>query len=298
MSKGELAALMAALLWTLSSMLWGRINLPAFTLNACKNCTGCLMIFAHLMVSGLIYGETDFTTSPAAWGWLGTSGLVGIVLGDTLFFRSLQILGPRRALLVACFSPLFAATLGFLFLDERIGPVILLGIVMTLAGVVAVVSERRADVEAPGLLPGNFRAGIACGVAAAICQAVGGLFSKQGMLDCGALEATMIRLLIAAVATVLILSLQKRHRKSLTKMLRLEFLKYVVPATALGTWLGIWCSQMAYKFGNLAVTQTLLATCPLFAIPIVWFFYGHKASRLALIGTCVALVGIWLTVSM
>ena len=297
MNQGEFAALFAALLWTFSSMLWGKINLPAFTLNACKNCIGCVLIVGHLIVSSLIFGGGEFTTSLSSWGWLGASGLIGIVVGDTLYFRSLQILGPRRALIVACFSPLFATVLGYLFLEERIGPVVFSGILLTMAGVIAVVSDRRADVESPGLMPGNFGAGIACGVTGAVCQAVGGLFSKQGMQDCGALEATMIRLLIAGIATVAFLMVRKKDRASLSKLFQWTYLQFLLPATAMGTWLGIWFSQKAYKFGDLAVAQTLLSTCPLFAIPVVWFFYGHKASRFAIAGTTVALFGIWLTVS-
>ena len=297
MQIGEIAALVAALLWTISSMLWGQIRISAFVLNACKNVIGCLFILAHLAVIGFFTGSFGFTTNPAAWGWLAMSGLVGIVVGDTFYFRSLQILGPRRALLIACASPLFATFLQFQFLEQPLAGTIVLGIVMTVFGVGVVISDRRADVESPGLLPGTFRAGLLLGFLGAICQAVGGLFSELGMRDnCTALEATMIRLLIAGIATVLILALQKETRSSLGKAFRYEYLKWIIPATAVGTWLGIWCSQLAYKNADLAVAQTLLSTCPLFAIPIVWIAFGHKATRIAIVGTIIAIVGVWLTV--
>lgn len=297
MEFGEIAALVAALLWTISSMLWGQIGISAFVLNACKNVIGCLFILIHIAVIGIFAGSVSFTTSPVAWGWLSLSGLIGIVIGDTFYFRSLQILGPRRALLIACGSPLFATVLQFLFLSEPLGGTIVLGIVLTVFGVGTVISDRRADVESPGLLPGTFKAGIILGVLSSICQAVGGLFSTLGMRDdCGALEATMIRLLFAGVATVFILLSQKETRKSLGKAFRYEYLKWIVPATAIGTWLGIWCSQLAYKGADLAVAQTLMSTCPLFAIPIVWMVFGHKATRIAIVGTTIAVFGVWLTV--
>ncbi len=296
MGSGEFAALVAALLWTFSSMLWGRVKLSAFTLNACKNVIGSLFIVAHVGVIGLIYGSINLTTSPTAWGWLALSGLIGIVAGDTCFFRCLQILGARRALLIACAGPLFAIVLGFLFLNQHIGFVVIGGILLTVFGVGTVIADRRAHVEAPGLLPGRFRSGVILGILSAVCQAVGGLFSTLGMKDCGALEATMIRLLVAGVATVLILLSQKESRKSLYKTFRWEYLKIVIPATAIGTWLGIWSCQIAYKSADLAIAQTLMSTCPLFAIPVVWVCFGHKPTRLAIVGTMVALFGIWLTV--
>ncbi|QEG20471.1 DMT family transporter [Mariniblastus fucicola] len=297
MNPGEIAALTAAVLWTFSSMLWGQVKIPAFTLNACKNVIGCVFIVLHILCVWLIFGTFEFTTNPFDWGWLTLSGLVGIVAGDTLYFRCLQILGPRRALLIACASPLFATMLGYQFLEQQIGLVVLSGILLTVLGVATVVSDRRANVEAPGLLPGNFEVGVALGLLGAVCQAVGGLFSTLGMKgDCGALEATMIRLLIAAIASVVMLMAQWKTRKSFASTFRFEYLKFIVPATAIGTWLGIWLSQIAYKYADLAVAQTLISTCPLFAIPVVWILFGHKATRLAIVGTIVALVGVAMTV--
>jgi len=297
MQYGESVALAAALLWTFSSMLWGQVKIPAFTLNACKNVIGTVFILLHLAFLWCFFGGVEITTNPVDWGWLSLSGLIGIVIGDTLYFRCLQILGPRRALLMSCASPLFATILGFQFLGEHIGLVVLSGILITVFGVATVVSDRRADVEAPGLLPGKFGVGVALGLISALCQAVGGLFSAKGMQgDCGALEAAMIRLLVAGLATVLLLMFQTQTRKTLAETFHPKYLKIVVPATAIGTWIGIWLSQIAYKHADLAVAQTLMSTCPLFAIPIVWITFGHKATRLGIIGTIVALVGIWMTV--
>ena len=91
---GEIAALTAALLWTSSSILWGRIHLSALGINLCKNVIGTAMVAFHLL---FLYGLTDraafLEAPPSSWFWLGVSGLVGVVLGDTLYFRSLQILG-------------------------------------------------------------------------------------------------------------------------------------------------------------------------------------------------------------
>jgi drug/metabolite transporter (DMT)-like permease len=296
-SYGEVAALTAAVLWTFSSMLWGMVKIPAFTLNACKNVVGCCLIVLHLACVWLIFGSLELTSNPLDWTWLALSGLVGIVAGDTLYFRCLQILGARRALLISCASPLIATVLGFQFLDQQISLIVLSGILLTVFGVATVVSDRRADSEAPGLLPGRFGVGIACGLIGAVCQAVGGMFSTLGMKgECGALEATFIRLLVAGIATVLLLIIQTESRKALASTFQFEKLKIVIPAAAIGTWLGIWLSQISYKYADLAVAQTLMSTCPLFAIPLVWVCFGHKATRIAIAGTIVAIVGVWLTV--
>jgi drug/metabolite transporter (DMT)-like permease len=296
MQTSEVAALCSALLWTFSAMLWGDIKLSALTLNTCKNCVGFLFLVVHWLVFATVTGNFQFTTSVAAWGWVGLSGVAGLVIGDTLYFRSLQILGARRSFIIACFSPLFAALLGYQFLDQQLGWTVMLGISLTMAGIIAVVADKRGDVEAPGLVPGKFIAGVACGIGGAFCQAVGGLFSSRGLQHCDPLEATVIRLLIAAIITSAVLLSQSKHRTAFLSLFRSNDLKKLLLATTLGTWLGIWMCQVAYSGDNLAIAQTLLSTCPLFAIPVVWIFHGHRATWQALASTIIALVGIWLTV--
>ncbi len=297
MQTGELAALLAAMLWTFSAMLWGDIRLSALAMNTCKNCLGLLFLLLHWLVAASIAGSFHFTTSISAWGWISLSGLAGLVIGDTLYFRSLQILGARRSFIVACVSPLFATILGYQFLNQQLGWTVVLGISLTMTGIIAVVADRRGHAEAPGLVPGKFVAGVACGIGGAFCQAVGGLFSSLGLQDCNPLEATVIRLLIAAVLTLTMFLSQSKLRTTFTALFRAEDLKKLLAATTLGTWLGIWMCQVAYGGDNLAIAQTLLSTCPLFAIPVVWIVHGHKATWLALFSTLIALIGIWLTVS-
>lgn len=297
MQISEWAALLSALLWTFSAMLWGDIKLSALAMNTCKNCLGFLFLLMHWLVAASVTGSFHFTTSVSAWGWIGLSGVAGLVIGDTLYFRSLQILGARRSFIVACFSPLFATLLGYQFLNQQLGWTVMLGISLTMAGIIAVVADRRGHAEAPGLLPGKFIAGLVCGIGAAFCQAVGGLFSSLGLQDCNPLEATVIRLLIAALITSMIFLSQAKHWKAFKSTFRVRDTKKLLAATTLGTWLGIWMCQVAYSGDNLAIAQTLLSTCPLFAIPVVWLVHGHRATWLALFSTLIALVGIWLTVS-
>lgn len=302
MGIGEWAALTAALLWTFSSMLWGRIHLSAININLWKNIIGTLLVATHLVVLATFANGTGLEASTRSWFWLGLSGLVGVVIGDTLYFRSLQILGPRLALMVATTGPIFSVVLGWLFLHEVLLTLAIAGIFITVGGVVVVVADRKAAREAPGLMPGRIRIGLAAGTGGAICQAIGGVFSKLGMRDsegleiCNALEATFIRLLIAAIATVIIVVGQRKLAAIARQPINRGMLKYLIPATALGTWLGIWFSQIAYNYSDVAVAQTLLSTCPLFAIPIVWLVYQHRVSFLSIIGTIVALVGVALVV--
>ncbi len=181
MGIGEIAALGAALMWTISAILWGRIRLSAIGINLSKNCLGSLILISHLILLATAFNQPVLSAPIRSWGWLGLSGLVGIGLGDTCFFRSLQILGPRRSLIIASTGPLFATWLGWVTLGETLTYVAFSGIVMTIVGVVIVVADRKAVSEAPGIMPGTLSVGVVLGLLGAVCQVVGGICSKHAM---------------------------------------------------------------------------------------------------------------------
>lgn len=341
MGIGESAALGAAFLWTVSSFLWGRVNLSAMELNICKNLVGALLFCGHVGImltlawlwagapdqadlssdvrSGLDRVETwtgdDLQIGPVedtrkdeverfrlradwkAWAWLSLSGFIGIIIGDTFFFRSLQILGPRRALMVATTAPLFAMLSGWLVLSEILSVVEILGITLTIIGVMVVIGDKQGEKESLQLFPGEQATGVVLGVVGAMCQGVGYTISKAGMEvnDCSPLEASTIRLLVAAFVSIVILLLRREVVPFAGKFFNWALIKQLIPAAAIGTWIGIWLSQVAVKHTEVGVAQTLISTSPLFAIPVVYFYQGQKTSAIAIVGTFIAIYGIWLT---
>ncbi len=294
MGTGEFSALAAALMWTISSMFWRELRLPAWTINLAKNLLGLMLLGAHLLAHALVTGTPLLHASTHSVGYLAVSGLIGVVVGDTLYFRSLQILGPRRALMVATTSPLFAIVLGWVFSGQQLVATALIGIFLTITGVVTVVADRQAHAESPELLPGQNSVGMACGIGGALCQAIGGVLSQLGMRDCSGLEASFYRILVAALVMTLLYLAGGHLWKTARTVCSKPILKILIPATIIGTWMGIWLSQIAYKRADVAIAQTLLCTCPLFAVPIIYFVDRQKISGLSIIGSIVAIAGVYL----
>ncbi len=289
---GELTATTAAACWACSSIIYGRTRLGAGTINFIKNLLGTIFVLLHLTVLWMLFGESFLQFSAKAWGYLVLSGLIGIALGDTCYFRSLQILGPRRSLIVATTSPIFGALLGWLLLEETISFWPLAGIIVTILGIGVVVMDKQARLESPGHYPGAEWAGVGFGLIAAACQATGGAVSKLGMEECTPLEATFVRLLAATVFGIALFGSMGKLGTITSALRQKKNLAMLVPAAMLGTWLGIWCSQIGFKYTSIAVATMLMSTGPLFAIPLVRFFDGHRISARAIWGTMVALLGI------
>lgn len=297
MGPGESAALAAAACWATASLLYGRTRMSAAGMNFCKNVLASVLLIVHLAFLSVIFSRPMFSADAHAWWWLGLSGVIGIVLGDTFYFRSLQILGPRRALIVSTTAPMFAVLFGWTLLGETLGLVALSGMLLTLAGIVWVISERQIKDEAPGLFPGTVRAGIVQGMLAAICLALGGVAAKVGMENCDPVEASYIRLSVSAAGALVVVTATGRFRDTIRQVTKPEVARRFVPAAILGTWLGIWFSQVAYKESKVAIATTLLSTSPLFVIPMVRVFFGVRISTRAILGTLVAIVGIALLAS-
>lgn len=305
---GELAALAAAALWACSSLFYSRVRLTAWQINFGKNALATGILLLHLGLQALLLQVSPFTADLRAVTWLVLSSLTGIVIGDTLYFRSLQILGPRRALIVSTTSPLFAVSAGWLLLSEPLSLQALLGLCVTLAGVFLVVTDRPSAGETAGHYPASVLRGVLAGLGGAVCNACGAMFSHlathtpassdaAGPVGCSPLEATFIRVGFAAVLSTIVLGLSGRLRETARPAFDPAILRTYLPAVICGPWLGIWMSQIAYRDSLLAVANTLTCTSPVFVLPLVRLAFGTPISLRALAGAVISVLGIYLTVA-
>ena len=107
------AALAAALCWTIASLLWRRLptSLGAARLNLLKNLLALSLLLPIALVSWRM-------PPPQTLVLLAMSGVLGIALGDSLFFAALRRLGTRRALTIDAGGPGVTTLAGALLLGE------------------------------------------------------------------------------------------------------------------------------------------------------------------------------------
>ncbi|MFN4919930.1 MAG: DMT family transporter [Planctomyces sp.] len=308
--SGELAALAAAGLWACSSLFYSRVRLTAWQINFGKNVLASGILLLHLGLQALVLRTSLLSVDQRAVVWLVLSSLTGIVIGDTLYFRSLQILGPRRALIVSTTSPLFAASAGWLLLSEPLSVMALSGLIVTLTGVFLVVTDRPVSGETAGHFPASVLRGVLAGLGGALCNASGAMFSHLAThtsvssgselttaVTCSPLEATFIRVGFAAVLAAVVLTATGRLKATARPAFDPAILRTYLPAVICGPWLGIWMSQIAYRDSLLAVANTLTCTSPIFVLPLVRLAFGTPISLRALAGAVISVGGIYLTVA-
>jgi drug/metabolite transporter (DMT)-like permease len=95
---GELAALAAALLWAISSVVYAGLGdrLSATWLNFLKGLVAIGLVAVTVLLLGLPWVALPIGPLLA----LLASGILGIGIGDTCYFKSINALGPRRALVI------------------------------------------------------------------------------------------------------------------------------------------------------------------------------------------------------
>jgi drug/metabolite transporter (DMT)-like permease len=285
---GELAALISAFLWAQSAVLYGYLGkqIPPMGLNFAK--AGVALI----MISATIALRQDFTPQLPlpSLGLLGISGILGIAIGDTFYFRALQCLGARRTLLLGTLSPPMAALMALLFLREVLPLAAWLGIGITIAGVIWVISERTTGRAEP---PRLMLQGVGFALLFSLAQAAGAVLSRA------ALAGTAVDPLWAAGLRLgmgwSLLFIWGLTRQKLGSWLRgfsgWEALGLLVLAAFMGTFLGIWLQQLSLKYVSAGIAQTMSSTSPLFVLPAAALM-GDKISPRALLGVLIALAGI------
>lgn len=289
---GETLALATALCWAFSSILFGYAarRVGAFTINALR-----IPIAAVILVALTIIVQQEFVSSKAAssqFGWLAFSAFLGLIIGDGCHFRALVILGPRIASLQAASSPIFAVIFSWLILDQTLGMMHLIGIVVTLTGLVWVTLEK--DSQTFGEEAGGSKIwGYALAAIGAMGQATGLIAAKIGMQESiTPLSAAAIRMLAAAVMIWIIAAGQRQVRSTIAALKDRQAAVAMMTAALIGPVFGIWMSLVSIKLTKVGIAATLMSTTPLWIIPLVMMVHKERPSARAIIGTIVTVIGV------
>ncbi|MEA5596644.1 DMT family transporter [Rivularia sp. UHCC 0363] len=288
---GEIAALSAACLWAVASIVYAKLGarIPPLQLNLIKGIIAIALFVFTIVVRGEIFPA--IATLPMSLILL--SGVIGISLGDTAFFITINCLGARRALLMQTLTSPMSAIFGLIFLQEKLNILAGCGILLTILGVAWVVSERTTDVKQ--ISTTEFRRGITFGLLTAVAGAIGAVLSRSAFsintnASINPLWAALLRL-SAGILILMIWTLFKQHSFRLSNLRDSRTITATIFAAFCGTYLGIWLQQTAIKFTSVGIASTLLQTSPIFVIPFaIWM--GEKVSIRAILGVFISIAGI------
>ncbi len=210
---GEIAALLTSVFFTLTAIIFTQASRQVGSLIT--NRVRLVIALIYLMLINLVlYGQSlPLGAGPEHWFWLSLSGIIGLALGDMFLFSAFQTIGARLGMLLLSLAPIIGALLAWAVFGETLLPGQIIGIGLTLIGIMWVVMTRPAD---HAVRPGAARRGVLYGILAATGQAVGLVLSKQGMSEgFSPFAGNAIRMLAAMVVFWLITFAQRQGRETI-----------------------------------------------------------------------------------
>jgi drug/metabolite transporter (DMT)-like permease len=293
---GEIAALLTAVFWTVTSLAFESAGkkVGSLAVNLIR------LVFAVIFLGIYSYAVRGFFLPTDAtsynWFWLSLSGFVGFVIGDFLLFQAYVVIGARVSMLIMALSPVFTAFISWLVLNETMTPMNLLGMAITLAGIVLVVLKRETSEEngqvKRKIKTGYSVAGILLAMGGALGQAGGLVLSKKGMAGYDAFSASQIRVITGIIGFTLLISFLKRWPRVWGALKNPPALKRITFGAFFGPFLGVSFSLLAVKHTGAGIAATLMAIVPVLIIPPSIFFFKEKVNWKEILGAVVTVGGV------
>ena len=286
----EYLALAAACCWALGSLMSAQASthLGAFYFTRWR------MLCAGTLLWGIAFstgGWASLTLSSSTI--LVLSGVIGIFIGDTALFASMNRLGPRRAGVLFATHALFSVVLAYLFLGETQWGWTLVGSSLLVSGVMVAIlfGKRKAEQHAWEANHSQLKSGIALGLLSALCQAVATLMLKPVMeTDIDAVAASAVRMTTAFALHQLIFMLGVKVARAYLPMTKKVFL-LVLANAALSMLLGMTLLLYALRYGDAGMVAILSSVSPVVVLPPLWLVYKRSPAWGAWFGALLTVVG-------
>ena len=300
---GELCSILSALAWAIGLMYYRQLGdtLPPLQLNFLKNLLVLAMLLPAVpLLHGLALPHFTLWQVAAAVG----SGLLGIGIADTLYFRALNELGAgRMGVLGNLYSP-FVILLSVMFLGESLGPLQMLGFGLVSLGVWIAAWPRKGKALPPAvsaeiLPPAEAKTsatphplrGLLYGLLAVLLMAISVVMVKRVLEAQPLLWTTSLRMVGALVGMAALAGVRGEWRQLAPPTVgmpwgRLAFAAFIGQFLAMVLWLA------GYKFTQASVAAILNETASVFILILAVLWLKEPLTRRALIGVGLTLSGV------
>ena len=290
---GEIAAIITSLCFSITSTLFTLAGQKVGSVVVNRTRLGIAVVFiigAHFLLRIPLPSEIETERLI----WLSLSGIIGLVLGDSALFQAFILIGPRISMLLMGLTPVLAAILAWIFLGEQLSELQIIGIGLTLGGVLWVIIEHNREINSNGIEKKNYLPGILYGLGGAAGQALGLITAKKGLGgDFPAISGTLIRMFTAAIVLWSFTILRGQAWKTVKNLnINRSSLGYITVGSFTGPFLGVTFSLIAIQNTSVGVASTLMALTPIFLLPISHLIFHERFGWGAINGTIIAVVGV------
>ncbi len=287
---GEFAALLTAFCWTFGALAFEVASKRAGSLavNWIRLVFGLAFLSLFCWIYRGLYFPVD--ADPKTWFWLSLSGIIGFTIGDLLLFEAFVLVGARISMLIMSTVPPITALIGWIVLGETLSSLSLVGMTLTVGGIILVVSQRHTRQDQSKQAHPVW--GVLLALGGALGQAIGLVLSKYGMGDYDAFASTQIRIIAGVIGISILFFMTNRWHRVGDAMRNRETLLPTSLGAFLGPFLGVSFSLLAVQHTATGIASTIMALVPIFIIPPAVIFLKEKVNFQEIIGAVISVLGV------
>lgn len=280
---GIIVALLSAASWAFATVVFDRIGkvVPYVGITFLKGVFSIIFMIVLLIFTGGLHGIGVWEFS-----FLALSGVIGISVGDSLFFKSLQDLGAKVQVIFFLLGQIFTMILSLLLLGELLALEQYIGAVILLTGIVIVVWGKQEN------HPNKMR-GIICGLLSILCFSVSAIMVKMAIAEVEVVTATFYRMLFGTIFTLGFGVVGKQLPTWIKPLKDKRLFALFILNVLVITYGGFLLSMAAIKFISVSLVSVLGTTEPVFVLLFAFLINKEKITKQEVIGTMITLVGLF-----
>lgn len=284
---GIIVALLSAASWAFATVVFDRIGkvVPYVGITFLKGIFSIILMIVLLIFTGGLHdiGIWEFS-------FLALSGIIGISLGDSLFFKSLQDLGAKVQVIFFLLGQIFTMILSLLLLGELLSLEQYIGAVVLLTGIVIVIWGKQDN------HPNKVR-GIVCGLLSILCFSVSAIMVKMAIAEVEVITATFYRMLFGTIFTLGFGVVGKQLPSWIKPLKDKRLLILFILNVFVITYGGFLLSMVAVKLISVSLVSVLGTTEPVFVLLFAYLINKDKIAKQEVIGTMITLIGLFIIIN-
>ncbi|NNG02228.1 MAG: DMT family transporter [Desulfobacteraceae bacterium] len=283
---GEVFSVLTAVAWAFGVILFKKSGetMHPVALNIVKNLLAFVLIIPTMMVMGEAF---MIPCSRENYLLLLASGVLGIGISDTLFFRALNLMGAGLSAIVDCLYSPFVIGLSILFIGETLSlPQTLGAIAIVSAVLVAANRGARATVSKADMMKG-----LVYGVSAMFTLAVGIVMIKPILCDLPVLWVVQVRLL-GGLATLAVYMAYRRDRRRIFSSIGIgRGWVYALSGSVVGYYIALTLWMAGFKYTQACVSAALNQTSTIFIFIFSALFLKEPMNRQRILAAAMGIGG-------
>ena len=286
---GEALSILTAIIWAFAVILFKKSGetVHPLALNSFKNLLAMVLLVPTIWLTG----ETlMLQTSGRVYLILFLSGAIGIGIGDTLFFKSLNSLGAGLTAIVVCMYSPFVISFSYVWLNERLVLLQLLGAFFIITAILIATIQRGGK----EITPKRIVYGVVYGVLASAAMAGGVVIMKPLLTEYSVIWVAQIRLVGGMLVLALVLLLHPRRRVIADSLIQTRNWQYTVGGSFCGAYLAMIIWIAGIKYTQASIASALNQTSTIFVFIFAALMLKEPMTLRKTIGIGLAFVGVFL----